>query len=89
MEQEARHDCCDRVSAVDAVRCIFLARELRKLGHVEAAERWEAQAGDWLGGNGRASLQNRPECPQAALPSSCLTNGSPKSGGFGYDSLQR
>ena len=38
------------ISAVEVVRCVLLARELRRLGHLEAAGRWEARAkgaGPW------------------------------------------
>lgn len=36
-------------SAVEAVRYLFLSRELRRLGQVEAADRWQAKAVAWLG----------------------------------------
>lgn len=42
-------------TAVDAVRYLFLARELRSLGEAQAADRWQAQATAWLE---RLSLSN-------------------------------
>ena len=35
-------------SAVTAVRCLFLAMELRRLGQPHAADRWQAKAMSWL-----------------------------------------
>ena len=35
-------------SAVEAVRCMFLARVLEKRGFSKAARHWEARAGGWL-----------------------------------------
>ena len=37
-------DCPRDISAVDAIRYVYLARELRKQGLAEAAQRWEARA---------------------------------------------
>ncbi len=34
----ARSDC------TEAIRCLYLAGELRRLGHDQAAERWQAKA---------------------------------------------
>ncbi len=42
------HEWPEDISAVEAVRCVFLARELRKLGQTEAAARWEARAAAWI-----------------------------------------
>lgn len=36
------------VSAVEAVRYLFLAKELRRLGQSQAADRWQAKATAWL-----------------------------------------
>jgi hypothetical protein len=50
-------------SAVDVVRCLFLARELERLGHVEAGRRWRELAVTWLArcsGHGAAP----PRTPQ-------------------------
>ncbi|MCR4413700.1 MAG: hypothetical protein NUV77_14870 [Thermoguttaceae bacterium] len=49
------HEWPAYMSAVEAVQCLFLARELRKQGQAEAAARWEARAAAWLGRNGPAS----------------------------------
>ena len=35
-------------SAVEAVRYLFLAKELRRLGQDSAADRWQAKAMAWL-----------------------------------------
>ena len=35
-------------SAVEAVRYLFLAKELRRLGQAPAADRWQAKAIAWL-----------------------------------------
>lgn len=35
-------------SATDAVRCLYLSRVARRLGHQRAAERWNARAIRWL-----------------------------------------
>ena len=36
-------------TAVEAVRYLFLAKELRRLGQADAADRWHAKAVAWLG----------------------------------------
>ena len=38
-------------SAIDAIRCLYMARILRKDGQTEAAERWEARALGWTRAN--------------------------------------
>ncbi len=48
------HEWPAYISAVEAVQCLFLARELRKQGQAEAAARWEARAAAWLRRNGPA-----------------------------------
>ena len=35
-------------SAVDAVRCLYLARVTEQAGHHEAAQRWHAMAAEWI-----------------------------------------
>ena len=35
-------------SAIGAVRCLYLARVVRRLGHQRAADRWNARAMRWL-----------------------------------------
>ncbi len=35
-------------TAVEAVRYLFLAKELRRLGQTHAADRWQAKAMSWL-----------------------------------------
>ena len=35
-------------TAVDAIRCVYLARMCRKRGDDEAARRWQAKADAWL-----------------------------------------
>ncbi len=35
-------------TAVEAVRYLLLARELRQLGQEAAADRWQSQANAWL-----------------------------------------
>ena len=35
-------------NAVDAVRCLYLARVAKRDGHDDAAERWEAKAQEWM-----------------------------------------
>jgi hypothetical protein len=37
-------------SAVEAIRCLYLARKLRCAGQEDAAERWEARATEWSRG---------------------------------------
>jgi hypothetical protein len=36
------------LSAVDAIRCLYLARAFERKGDVEAARRWEAAAQQWM-----------------------------------------
>ena len=35
-------------TAIDAVRCLYLARMARQKGDEEAAERWDAHAKQWM-----------------------------------------
>ncbi len=36
-------------SAVEAVRCLYLAQVLDKQGHCDAARRWRAKVLEWMG----------------------------------------
>ena len=40
------------LSALDVIRCVFLARMTERRGHAEAAERWQAKADRWLARQG-------------------------------------
>ena len=35
-------------SAIDAIRCVYLARTAREKGREEAARRWQQMATSWL-----------------------------------------
>lgn len=41
-------DIAEPINAVEAVRYLFLAKELRRLGQGHAADRWQAKATAWL-----------------------------------------
>jgi hypothetical protein len=41
-------DIDEPTSAVEAIRYLYLARELYRLGQVQAADRWHAKAMVWL-----------------------------------------
>ena len=41
-------DAEEPANAVEAVRYLFLAKELRRLGQTQAADRWQAKAAAWL-----------------------------------------
>lgn len=41
-------DVEEPASAIEAIRYLFLARELRGLGQTHAADRWQAKATAWL-----------------------------------------
>ncbi len=54
------------LSAIDVIRCVYLARMAERRGHVEAAERWQAKADIWLarqGGSAACSDQPNTRCP--------------------------
>jgi hypothetical protein len=36
------------LTAVDAIRCVWLAREAERRGDPQAAQRWQAKADAWL-----------------------------------------
>jgi uncharacterized membrane-anchored protein len=58
-------------SAVDALRCLYLAREAERRGEHEAARRWQEKAGPWLGKLERAwrpVIVNRPNEPEESEP---------------------
>lgn len=38
----------DNLSAIDAIRCVFLARTAGQRGDHESARRWQAKADTWL-----------------------------------------
>jgi hypothetical protein len=43
------HDSPQVNSAIDAVRCLYLAKVTEREGHPEAAQRWQQMAEGWLG----------------------------------------
>ena len=59
------HDNPEIRSAVDAVRCLYLARVAQREGHEQAARRMEGKATDWinkhLSGNRRNCFPETPE----------------------------
>ena len=44
----AMQDSPEANSAVDAVRCLYLAKVAERRGHPEAAQRWQQMATNWL-----------------------------------------
>ncbi len=48
-------------SATDAVRCLYLARMVERLGHSKAARRWYEKAGRWLERIDPRRRESRPE----------------------------
>jgi hypothetical protein len=42
------HDSPQVISAVDAVRCLYLAKVAEQRGHPDAAQRWQQMAARWL-----------------------------------------
>ena len=42
------HDIPQVNSAIDAVRCLYIARVAEQKGHPEAAQRWQEMADGWL-----------------------------------------
>lgn len=44
----------DNLSAVDVVRCVYLARTAARRGDADAARRWQAKADAWLARQGDA-----------------------------------
>lgn len=38
----------DNLSAMDVIRCVYLARLARRRGDHESAQRWQAKADEWL-----------------------------------------
>ncbi len=42
----------DDLSALDVIRCIYLARMAERRGHDEAAQRWQAKVDAWLAWQG-------------------------------------
>ncbi|MCR4414353.1 MAG: hypothetical protein NUV77_18190 [Thermoguttaceae bacterium] len=53
------------LSAVDAIRCLYLARELQRKGDLQAARRWEAAAQRWLQLMGYPAQE---ACPHGSCP---------------------
>jgi hypothetical protein len=47
-------------SAVDAIRCVYLARIAAQGGHQEAARRWRQMATAWLSRFQRSTSRNNP-----------------------------
>jgi len=59
-------------SAVDAVRCLYLARVTERAGHHDAARRWQRKAAEWIdrhlaGKSTRPSPASESEVAQGAL----------------------
>ena len=57
-------------SAIDAIRCVYLARIAAQGGHQEAARRWQQMATAWLsqfqkctGKNNRSKGKHNPAAP--------------------------
>jgi hypothetical protein len=42
------HHTDDSLTAVDVIRCVYLARVAEKRGDQNAAQRWQAKADAWL-----------------------------------------
>ncbi len=42
----------DNLSAIEVIRCVYLARLAGRRGHVEVARRWQAKADTWLAQQG-------------------------------------
>jgi len=42
------HDIPHVTSAIDAVRCLYLAKVTEQKGHPDAAQRWREMADKWL-----------------------------------------
>jgi len=60
----------DNLSATDVIRCVYLARMARSLGHIEAARRWQAKADEWLKQH-RTTIREVTCELQAPNPSPC------------------
>lgn len=55
------HDTPQVNSAVDAVRCLYLARIAEQKGHPDAAQRWQQMASGWLKHRYPHAEQAKPE----------------------------
>lgn len=53
------HD--ESLTAIDVIRCVYLAREAAKRGDRQSARRWQAKAGAWLGGEKPADPSPTPK----------------------------
>ena len=47
-QSKPMHDSPQVNSAIDAVRCLYLAKVAEQKGHSEAAQRWQQMANGWL-----------------------------------------
>jgi hypothetical protein len=61
------NDTLQANSAVDAIRCAYLARMAEQKGHLEAAQRWQRMATRWLD---QFQRHTRPEKCQCVVSSS-------------------
>jgi hypothetical protein len=50
-------------TAVDAIRCVYLARMACRRGNAEAARRWQAKATRWLQAQGPLDFRQDAENP--------------------------
>ena len=55
----------EAVTAVDVIRCVYLARMARQMGHDEAARRWQAKAERWLQAHPRLARPKSTETTAA------------------------
>ena len=55
------HDTPQANTAIDAVRCLYLARVAEQRGHPDAAGRWQQMASGWLKHGYPDAEQAKPE----------------------------
>jgi len=54
------HDTPQATSAIDAIRCFYLAHLVEQKGYPEAAQRWQNMATRWLNHLEPNTAQRRP-----------------------------
>ena len=65
------------LTAVDAIRCVYLARMCRKRGDHEAARRWQAKADAWLRRQNPAAGPDPRVTPGQLIPEPSSTTHTP------------
>jgi hypothetical protein len=65
-EKQPMHDSPQVNSAIDAVRCLYLAKVAEREGHPEAAQRWRQLADDWLKHHAPDTERLEPEPHEAS-----------------------